>query len=217
MKKIILIILFTFIMLLCGCSNDSEAVKSENEQLKSKILQLEKDLNDKNAKIIELQNKKTKSLTINYIENTSRKRFVEKQCEILALPTEDTFELNHIEDNTVVTVIDTVSVNNIIWHYVLIPVYDSPCNSKGWLKESDTAPYTKDKVNKVQSDVKVKKDADVYETEDYENIRSAKPYKAKGIERGRILDKKNGYIKLGCPGGLGIWVIESSIIYPEPE
>jgi hypothetical protein len=45
----------------------------------------------------------------------------------------------------------------VIWLYISIPVYDAPMNYKGWIKESDTVLYTKDKINSVQGDVKVKK------------------------------------------------------------
>jgi hypothetical protein len=79
-KEVTSIMLIAFIVLLGGCTNDSKAVKNENEQFKSRISQLEKDLNDKNSKLMELQNKEIKNITINYVENTNNKRFVEKQC-----------------------------------------------------------------------------------------------------------------------------------------
>lgn len=215
MKRIISIMLIAFIVMLVGCSRDSKVVRNENEQFKSKIAQLEKDLNEKNSKLIELQNKELKNLTINYVQNINNKRFVEKQCDLLSLPVDNIIKLNSIEKNTVVTVLDTTNVNNVIWLYISIPVYDSPSNYKGWIKESDSIQYTKDKISKVQSDVKVRKGEAVYEVVEFANIKSATPYKAQDGEHGRIGEKKDGYISLQCSGGKTIWVKEGSVIYPE--
>lgn len=213
MKRLINIILIILAMLISGCSNSSQAVKNENEQLKSKVAQLEKDLNDKDLKLTELQNNGLGSLTINYIENTNSKRFVEKQCDLAALPMDNSIKLNTIKENTVVTVLDTANVNDIIWYYVSIPVYDSPSNYKGWVKESNTVTYTKDKMKSVQGDVLVKTGEDVYEGFEFSVIKSARPYKAGDGIRGRIEEKRDGYVRLSCPGGKDIWVKEGSIVY----
>ena len=217
MKKFVFIILITFIALLAGCSNDSQSIKSENEQLKNQISKLEKDLDNKNSKIIELQNKELDNLTINYIENASGKRLIEKQCELFGLPADNAIKINSILENTVVTILDTANVNNVIWLYVAIPVYDSPSNYKGWIKEVDTVLYTKDKINKVQSDIKVIKGEAVYDTNKFEDIKSVNPYNAESAEHGRIQEKKDGYIKLECAGGNTIWVKVTSVIYPEVD
>ena len=217
MKRLISIMLTVLIVMLVGCSSDNKVVKNQNEQLKSRISQLEKDLNVKNSKLIELQNKELKNLTINYVQNTNNKRFVEKQRDLFSLPSDNTIKLNSIEKNTVVTVLDTANVNNIIWLYISIPVYNSPSNYKGWIKESDSLPYTKDKISKVQSDVKIRKGEDIYEVDEFADIKSAKPHKAQDGEHGRIGEKKDRYISLQCSGGKTIWVKEDSVIYPEIE
>jgi hypothetical protein len=49
-----------------------------------------------------------------------------------------------ILENTVVDVLDTADVKNVIWLYVSIPVYDTPINYKGWIKETDTVRYSKE-------------------------------------------------------------------------
>lgn len=219
MKKKNFIIFIVFFVLLSGCSNESQSIKSENEQLIIKISQLEKELSDKNSRISELQNLQNnalKNIMINYIENRSSKMFVEKKCDLLALPIENTIKLNLIDENTVVNVLDTAEVNNIIWLYVLIPVYDTPSNYKGWIKETDSVLYTKEIMNKVQSDVKVIKGEDVYDTSNFEDIKIVIPYKA-NKERGRIVEKKDGYLRINCPGGKTIWVKDTSIIYPDVD
>ncbi|MFL0248292.1 hypothetical protein [Candidatus Clostridium stratigraminis] len=217
MKKIVFIILSAFIIFLGGCSNNTLSLKTENEQLKSKVFQLEKELNDKNNKITEFQNNEINTLNINYIENKSSKSFVEKKCNLLALPVNNSVKLNDVSYNTVVTVLDTANVNNVTWLYVAIPIYDSPTNYKGWIKESDTVLYTKDKIAKVQSEVMVKKGTNIYETETFEDIKSVKPYMADGSEHGRIQEKKDGYMKVQCAGGRTIWVNETSVVYPEVD
>lgn len=219
MKKKIFIIFIIFVVLLSGCSNESQSIKSENEQLIIKISQLEKELSDKNSKISELQdsqNNAIKNIMINYIENRSSKMFVEKKCDLLALPIENTIKLNTIEENTVVNVLDTTEVNNAIWLYVSIPVYDTPSNYKGWIKETNSVLYTKEIINKVQGDVKVIEGEDVYETSNFEDIKIVIPYKANS-ERGRIVEKKDGYVRINCPGGKTIWVKDTSIIYPDVD
>lgn len=216
MKKILSALFLTFILLLCGCSNDSNALRKENVLLKNKIVQLNKDINDRDNKIKEFQSRCINDLTINYYTNTDKKRFVEKQINLLALPVNNSLYINIIQDNTVVSILDTASVNNEMWYYVLIPVYDSPINYKGWIKKSDTVPYTKEKISKVQSDVTVKAGENIYETEDFSSIKSVTPQKSYG-DRGRIIEKQGSYLKLMCPGGRDIWIRKSSAVYPELE
>lgn len=216
MKKKVFIIFIVLVVFLSGCSNESQSIKSENEQLKIKISQLENELRDKNSKISELQKNIIQSFNINYIENISSKMFVENKCDLFALPIGNAPKLNNINENTVVTVLDTAEVNNIIWLYVSIPVYDTASNYKGWLKESDSVFYTKDIMTKVQSDVKVKEGEDVYETSNFDDIKIIAPYKA-NKENGRIVEKKDEYVRINCPGGKTIWVKDTSIVYPDVD
>jgi hypothetical protein len=215
MNKTIAIFLILLFTLSSGCSNPSQTINNENIQLKSRVAQLEKDLDDRNNKIAELQNKDFYPLTINYIQNSATKRFVEKQCDLLGLPVINSVKLNLIYKNTVVDILDTADVENNIWFYVEIPVNDSPSNMKGWIKESDTVLYTQDKIKSVQSEVTLKQGEAVYEVPNFSSIKSTTPYKADDYLRGRIEEKRDGYVRLECPGGNTIWVKEASIIYPE--
>ena len=214
MKKRIAVFLILLVTLISGCSNPTQTIKNENVQLENRVVQLEKDLADKNNQVAKLQNKDFDPLIINYIENSTTKRFVEKQCDLLGLPTINSVKLNLIYKNTVVAILDTAYVENNVWLYVEIPVNDSPSNMKGWIKESDTVLYTQDKVKNIQSEVRVKQGEAVYEVFDFSNIKSTTPYKADDVIRGRIEEKKDGYVRLNCPGGNSIWVKEASIIYP---
>lgn len=216
MKRLFAFLLI-FAVLFSGCTNENQVLKNENNELKSRIAEMEKSSESASTMLSVSTSDTPDNLTINYIENQDKKRFVEKKCDLLGLPEKEAIKLNVIGENTVVDVLDTASVNNIIWLYVSIPVYDSPSNYKGWIKQSDTVKYTKEKVKYVQGDIKIKTGEYEYETYDFNGIRTVKPYKAQEGERGRIDGKQDGYVRLLCPGGKVVWVEESSIIYPSVE
>lgn len=218
MKKI-LIVLLTVALLFSGCSTTNQTLKNENSQLKNKVTQLQKELSiqkTENNKTIE-SDKQNQSISINYVENTDKKRFVENGCYLSGLPMNDSIKLNSINKNTVITVLDTAAVENVRWLYVSIPVYDTPANCKGWVKESDTAAYTKDKISSVQYGVEIKEGENEYETDNFEDIKATKPGRTSKGDRGYIIEKKEGYVKVGCPGGKTVWMLETSIIYPEAD
>ena len=200
------------IIMLSGCTNQDQTLKYENTKLKAQVTQLEQDL-----KTAKSSNNKLESISINYMDYSFKKRFVGKESKILGLPYDGSIVLNTIGPNTVVTVFDAATVENAVWLYIGIPVHDSPVNMKGWIRESETSEYTKDKVKAVQSDVTVKAGADVYEADDFSSISLVKPTKADGSDRGRIKEKKEGYVCISCPGGRTIWVSEKDIVYPAAE
>ncbi|MDQ7096116.1 hypothetical protein REC12_21195 [Desulfosporosinus sp. PR] len=107
-------------------------------------------------------------------------------------------------------------VEDVTWLFIAIPVYDSLTNSKGWIKENDTVPYTKDKVTLVQSDVAIKAGAEVYKTFNFDDIKKTTPIKLVAEDGGRLEEKVNGYCRISEAGGVSVWVKESSVIYPEP-
>jgi len=209
-------LIFTAVLLctimLSGCVSQNQTLKDENTKLKAQITQLQKDL-----KTAKSSNNKLQSISINYMDYSFKKRFVGKESKILGLPYDESIVLNTIGPNTVVTVFDAATVVNDVWLYVEVPVYDSPINMKGWIRESETSEYNKDKVKSVQSDVTVKAGADVYEADDFNSISTANPTKADGSDRGRIKEKKEGYVCISCPGGRTIWVSENDVVYPTAE
>lgn len=189
---------------------------SENRQLKGKIRIMESQLESKTREVDELYATWTaKNLSINYVKYNSKKRFIPKELPLLALPKKNSAELRCILANTVVEVEDAAYTENQddLWLYVVVPVYDSPDSMKGWVKESDTLPFTKENQELVQSDVMIKKGVSIYEVESFEMISSAVPLKSDG-ERGRLVEKREGYAKILCPGGRDIWVEQKFIVYP---
>ena len=211
-KKFVFLAALFCIIMLSGCTDQNQTLKDENTKLKAQITQLQQDL-----KTAKNSNNTLQNININYMDYSFKKRFVEKESKILGLPYDESVVLNPIGANTVVTVIDAATVENDVWLYVAIPVYDSPINMKGWIRESESSEYTKGKVKSVQSDVTVKAGADVYEADDFSSINLVKPTKADGSDRGRVTEKKEGYVCISCPEGRTIWVSEKFIVYPAIE
>lgn len=144
LKSLVCISLLPVVIYLCSCTSNTER---KITQLNEQISLLEKEIDDKNEEIEQLQIDINEIsdicyLSINYIENMDSKRLIEEQCDLLALPVDNSFILRTIEDNTVVTVLDTAVVDDLIWFYVSIPVFDTPNNYKGWIRKTDSVPYT---------------------------------------------------------------------------
>lgn len=238
MKRLLLILLIISAVMQCGCmdndKSDKERIKLlekdivkyiseiqqlelKNEKAESEIKKLEADLNSKNKEIAKINREKIETLIINYISNESKKVFIEEQKNLFALPDDKSQILSYIMSYSVIDVIDTVEVNNVIWLYVSIPVYDTPSNYKGWVRKSDTVRYTRDKISSVKSDAKVKEGSKLIESFDFPNIKEVIPDIAEYDESGRISDERDGYVRLDCHGGRSIWVHEEDLIYPEPE
>lgn len=189
-------------------------LENENHILTDHIASLEKEKLQLQAEIASVK----QQLSLNYMVYHSSKRFIPKSSQILSLPLKDATIYRSIEENSVVTVFDALTTENKeIWLYVSVPVYDSPINIKGWIPESDTVALTKDNVKLVQSDVVVGMGAMIYEVREFEKISGAKPIQASSEQRGRLEEKKNGWARLSCSGGLTIWVLEKDLKYPEIE
>lgn len=212
-KKLIIFLLLIFILSLSivGCSSETDDLKAENAKLKDKISQLEKSIYD----LKRSEEVNDTPLVITYVEPEEKVKFIEKENYILALPQIGSEKMRPVYSNTLAAVCDKALVNNEYWLFIRIPTYDSPCNNKGWIKESDTEAYTKDKVPLLQSDVEIKSGAEVYETYEFKDIKNTVPQKLSMQDSGRLQEKKDGFCRISQAGGKDIWVKESSIIYPE--
>ena len=220
-KKIFLsfvILLFIFSTITVGCSNESNNLKSENEilkaenaQLKDKVYQLGKNISE--IKLKE-ENITLKPLMIDYVEVNDKVRFIEKENYILALPQSGSSIMRPVGTNTLATVYEKALVDEESWLFVQIPTYDSAANNRGWIRESDTIAYTKDKIKLVQSDVEIKAGSEVYETFEFKDIKTTTPIKLTAIDGGRLEEKRDGYCRISLAGGRDMWVKESSVIYP---
>lgn len=80
--------------------------------------------------------------------------------------------------------------------------------------EENSVPYTTDKKQQVQSDVRIKSGAKVYETYKFEDIKNTTPRILKNDSSGRLEEKKGGYCRFFQAGGVVVWVKEESVVYP---
>lgn len=215
-----LTILATASTLAVGYSyNKFNALENEINKKDQRIKEMELLVEEKNREVKQLtQNKGDEYISMTYIENNEKRRFVEKAAHILALPRLEAAPLRGVEENAVVEINDMVLTGKgEMWLYVTIPVYDGPTNMKGWLKESDTVPYTKEKQKLVRSDIVIKEGTPVFQGFEFNaNIHTALA-KVNGDKRGRIGNRKEGYVRLDCPGGETIWVEEKYLIYPKVQ
>jgi hypothetical protein len=212
------ILLFVFSTLTVGCSSENNNLKSENEllkienaQLKDKVYQLGKSISD----IKLTQGNITQApLMIDYMEVNDKVRFIAKENYILALPQSGSTIMRPVCTNTLATVYEKALVNEESWLFLQIPTYDTGANNRGWIRESDTTAYTKDKVKLVQSDVDIKAGSEVYETFEFKDIKTTTPIKLTAKDGGRLQEKKDGYCRISLAGGRDMWIKENSVIYP---
>lgn len=216
--RAIMIFHLLLFVLLSGCSSHDKVLE-ENRKLKEEISTNKLKINALMEEVDKFEKQSSpKPISMTFRQPPYKKRFVEKELKIYAMPTIDAPKLNTIEKNTVVIVNDLVSsVDGELWIYVTIPVYSGPDNMKGWIKESDTEPYTKEKQALVQADIVIKANSPVFETYDFNRVSSIQPTLYDYDLRGRINQKMNGYVMVDCPGGMTICVEEKYVSYPDVE
>ncbi|SET43150.1 hypothetical protein SAMN05660297_02401 [Natronincola peptidivorans] len=225
LKKIMVILLVQVLVLnLTGCLKKGTQVNKLNEDIEFKQEQIS-EYNQEIQRLREELDKYRQALTINYFEYEEKKRFVEKELLITAIPREGILPLNMVHPNTVVEVEDAAEVDDQgVWLYVVVPVYDSPANFKGWIRELDTVPYTKEKQKLVQSEIYLNKGTpyigigvhtdNAIEENSVNDLPEDSIQKLPYNQRGRIENKINGYVRVIVPGGESLWIKEEYIIFP---
>lgn len=162
-------------------------------------------------------NSKSAYLGMEYLQLEYKQRFVENEQELLFLPDVNSGVQRTIVPNTLIEVNDLVQVKNERWLYATVPVYDTPMNVKGWIKEADTVPFTKEKEKKVQSDVRILAGTTIYEVSDFADISVNTAQEAVNDIRGRLVEKNENFAKISAPGGMEFWVEEAKIVYPSAQ
>ncbi|MEW5763052.1 MAG: hypothetical protein AB1776_07615 [Bacillota bacterium] len=158
-----------------GCtSGETRALESENARLRQRVAALEEKVRRLEAELAPLQ----RPLTINHRTYPAKQRFVEKETPLLAMPREGSVVLRDILPRSVVKVLDAADSDGELWLYVEVPVYDSPSNMKGWIREADSVPLTEENRKLVQSDVTVRAGTRVYEVFEFAKIASTPPGQA---------------------------------------
>lgn len=229
------LIIFTIVFY----SKEIQSLVIENKKLNEQIKTLENSVSKFNVSINEISKQKdqqikklqielseTKDLLdryginnfiANYVSYEHKKRFVNKETKLLVFPKNGAEPLSDIFANSVVNVEDaaTNQFNNEIWLFVSIPVYEYPAHRKGWIKELDTLPYTKELQTKVQSPIFIKKGTTFYN--DFDNISEKNieelPYDVRGI----IEEIRDSYARITPGAGWDFWVEKKYIIPPSIE
>jgi len=186
------------------------SLESETSRLRQRVAALEENVRRLEAELAPLQ----RPMTINHRTYPAKLRFVEKETPLLAMPRQGSVVLRDILLRSVVKVLDAADVDGELWLYVEVPVYDSPSNMRGWIREADTVPLTEENRKLVQSDVTVRAGTRVYEVFEFAKIASTPPVKLLHDERGRLEEKRDGYARISCPGGRDFWVEERFVVYP---
>ncbi len=217
-KPMSLLVILLFIV--SGCSNTTESIeieglKNERDQLKASVSVLTEE-NQQLRQDVSLAQKEVEPLSFNYIETLEKKRFVPKELSLLVLPQEGSQTLNKIEANTVVEIQDFVEVNGEVWLHVTIPVFDSPTNMKGWIKEEESDLYTRETQELVKSPIKVIEGTNVFKVELVSEVSTVNAEKIESDQNCFISDQDE-YFALGCAGGTSFIVKKSDVVYPPLE
>ncbi|KAA0550057.1 hypothetical protein FZW96_01555 [Bacillus sp. BGMRC 2118] len=208
---------FIMIIILSACSNERMgSTTNELDQYKKRIENLEKENKELKGKL-QPDQLKQESLTLNYIEGTETRRFVEQEVPLLLTPQAHAEILNTIAPSTVVEVHDVVEVYQEIWLYVTIPVFDTPTNMKGWIKEEDTQLYTHETQPKVKSPVTLQGGTIVYKVDLFTEIQGTEAFKTEGDHICMISDEQEELVALSCGGGTSFIVKKQDIVFPPVE
>jgi hypothetical protein len=204
-----------FLLVSSGCSSaELDQLRNERDQLKTRINVLEKKIQLLRKNVSEGE-KDVDPLTLSYMEVPELYRFIPKQVPLLLIPKKEAQQLNVVEPNTVVEVHDFVDVNGELWLYITIPVFDTPINMKGWIKETDTQLYTLDKQPTVTQPIIVKAGVPVYKVELFNQVQAIAPVEVEVDQRCFVSDQQEDFLALGCAGGGSYIVQKDYVTYPE--
>lgn len=182
-------------VLLAGCSAGTgsvsasapelERLRSENAQLKDQVAGLQEEVQRLQGKLVAVT-PMLEPISINYSSYPARYRLVLRDgAKLLAIPRDGALALMNVESGVVLEVLDAASADDTsLWLYVQAPVYSSPTNLKGWIRESDTVSLTRENRDQVRGDLYLKVGTPVYQgTEDFAAISQAHPTPLDGDAR----------------------------------
>jgi hypothetical protein len=242
-KHIIAMILFLAVIITSSCTgNNSESYKEDIEELTNKnttLLEencdLTKLLEEREVELAELQTEleETKkllerkqiemfppSICYVYFEEVGSYVFIDHQTNIRMLPYDNAQNIRVVFENSLVKVLDKAQVqtleeyeNDKYWYYVEVRAYDTPLNTKGWIRLEETLPYTEDNQSKVTGPVKIKDGVEICEEDPF--VDGYSECTLSSDEVGRIIGFKDGYVWIMAAGGEDFWTKEENIIYPE--
>jgi len=194
-----------------------------------KLTEYTNQLSDSQSKLVSCQNEAVdlksrldslNAVSVTYVSYDKKYRFVGKSAEVLWLPCAGSPKVAAtILPNSVVEVLfactPETGTAQETWLYVLFPIYDSPMDNRGWIREADTQPYTAETQKLVQGDVFVKKGAEIIEG-DSANLTDQKSKLDMDV-RGRIEGREQDLVRVAAAGGMSFWVNIKYVAYPKIE
>lgn len=199
------------------------SVDKKNKELLINVNALNSKVNTLESKISSIQTEKQsleenmKPRTLIYINYEYKYRFTDKEIKIYQSPKQEFNQIDILKPNTAIEVEDAVRIDNDeIWLFVKLPINYDSANLKGWIREKDTMPITKENQVKIRN-ISIKEGSQVYKFVEFDEIKGMKPSILDRDFDGNIMQKKDGYYEIGCVGGLVLWVEEKYIVYPPIE
>lgn len=220
-SKIAFMVIFALLFLLCWSLFETISLAQENNRLKVKLDNMSSFTTDIQLQLSALQSQNNdyqSTPSITYCTYEFDKRLVTDQLIVHLYPSDNAPKIPRtIEPYTVVNVLDSgllETEGRELWLYVTFPVYDTPMDNKGWIKEMDTVALTEENKVLVKSNIDLKKGTPIYEVDIIDNIQSSKSTELSDDVTGRIERDDRGYIYIQCGGGWSFWVEKKYIIYP---
>ena len=145
---------------------------------------------------------------------------VQKETELKILPYDKAQYTNLIFENSLVRVLDKAQIqsneeirNDKYWYYVEITVYDTPQNTRGWIRAEETVPYTEENQYLVTSPISIKDGSKIYEESN--PLDDDAEYILSKSDSGIIMEYLDEYVRVGAAGGREFWTKLENVVYPE--
>lgn len=222
-------------VIVSGCTDTALEEELENLKTQNNELQEELDLANGHVNLLEEEIVELKEelfagqsdqfppvITYGYLgDNPDFYVYVEYESYIKMLPYDSAMDVNIVFANSLVKVLDKVQLqteeeinNDRYWYYVEVTVYDTPMNTKGWIRVEKTEPYTAQNQQDVVSPVAVKDGSRIYEeTSPYEDENA--PYSLAKSLVGMIEGYQDDYVLMSAAGGSSFWTKAENLVYPE--
>ncbi|MFD1737224.1 hypothetical protein ACFSCX_11740 [Bacillus salitolerans] len=218
MKKVTLLLVISLLLTSSGYMyKKMDGLRMENEQLINRMTVLKTE----NTKLLNmLENYKsqtTEPVSMLFLEKEHELRFVSKELPLLLFPQEGASGISQVPANTVVSINDIVSVNGETWLHITKPVFDSPMNMKGWIKEVDTELYTHQNKSLVKSPIIVPEQTPIFNVDFSGEIQMVENTTTQSTKQCFISDEQDDFFALGCGGGESLIVKKSQVVYPPIE
>lgn len=223
-RKITVVVIFLLLFLFSWTLFKSISLRADNGQLREALNNQNTQTEDLKSNILTLQTKLNdiqSSPSITYCSYEFNKRLVVNQQEVYLYPGSKAPKITRIiEPYTVVDVLGSgllETEGRELWLYVTFPVYDTPMDNRGWIRETNTAALTEENRTLVKNGVYLEKGTSIYEVDSSENIQESMPTKLLNGVSGRIDRATEVYVYIECGGGWSFWVEKKHLIYPKVD